>query len=147
MRPGSELIGIGIDLISWSRVERFLAQHSFKLLKRLLTPAEQEAFQKARPPLQFFARCFTAKEAYFKARGANGMGEAGFNQIEILMEGSDRFRAEERSRESRRPTKGQPEPKKVSRVSMSRTPAFGYFFESPDGIGAQIFIWREKSRT
>lgn len=129
MRPGSELIGIGIDLISWNRVKRFLAEHSFEFLQRLLTPAEQKAFQEARSPLQFFARCFTAKEAYFKACGGSGMGEAGFNQIETSMKGKNRFLA----------------------ASSFASPVTclegeGDFFESPDEIGAQILIWRDPTR-
>ena len=130
MRSGNELVGIGIDIVSWSRVERFLAQHSFEFLQRLLTPAEQEAFQRARSPLQFVARCFTANEAYFKACSGGGiMGEAGFNQIETSMKGKNQFRA----------------------VSNSRSPAprlegEGNFFESPDGMGAQILIRREQTR-
>ncbi len=122
MRLGSEFVGAGIDLISWHRVKRFLSQHSFDFLKRLLTSSEQKSFKKSRSPLQFFTRCFTAKEAYFKACGGSAMGEAGFNQIETSLKRNNRF---------------------LASSAHLKVKGEGSFFKSPDGIGAQILIWKE----
>ena len=134
--PSTRLVGIGIDLISWNRVRRFLANHSFEFLKRLFTPSEQTAFHKTKSPVEFFARSFTAKEAYFKACGGSIMGEQGFRGIEILIEKKNRFQVgvdlcvhppDQTGRHVGRPL----QPKTV-----------GKFFSTPDGIGAQIFVWK-----
>ncbi len=84
------LVGIGIDTISWNRAKRFLQEHPFSSVQRLLTPLEQNQFKKTPSPLNFFARSLAAKEAYFKALGGAWMGEAGFRAIEVKME-EDRF--------------------------------------------------------
>ena len=119
---GREIVGVGIDLVSWDRIERFLAEHSAGSLHRLLAPSEQKAFQDAPQPAAFFARCFAAKEAYFKARGDSWMGgENGFGQIEIVMNGKYEFGI------------------------ASDFQAEGKFFESPNGIGARVFLWRERN--
>jgi len=120
MPSASELIGIGVDLISWGRAKRFLARHSFQFVSRLLKPSERDVFLKTQTPVEFFARCFIAKEAYFKARGGEWMGEAGFRDIETVMEKKDRFRIRDRG---------------------FRTE--GHFFEVPDGIAAEVFVWKE----
>ena len=127
MQLGSEIVGIGIDLISWNRIERFLASHSFKYTKRLLTPSEQKTFRKTQSPAQFLARVFVAKEAYFKARGAKWMGEDGFRKIETLIQDEARF--------------------SVTSPPLESGATFqteGRFFPSPDGIGAEVIIWRKK---
>lgn len=121
MQSASELTGVGVDLISWSRAERFLTEHSFGFLKRLLTPAEQAAYQKASSPLHFFARCFTAKEAYFKACGGSGMGEEGFRNIETSIGKDNRFR-----------------------ILRDDARAEGNFFETSDGLGAGVTVWKER---
>lgn len=118
-----KLLGIGIDLVSRSRIKRFLASHSRKFLNRLLTPSEQILFQKSSNAVEFFARSFAAKEAYFKARGGIALREADFHGIEIRMKDRSRFFALNAD------------------VSQSlRTE--GEFFESPDDLGAKVVIWR-----
>lgn len=119
MRPSRKLSGIGIDSISWGRIERFLGQHSFPFIRRLLVPSEQEIFQKTSEPLQFFARTFAAKEAYFKARGGSWMGEAEFRGIEVVMEEGEKFHIRD------------------EQVNE------GTFFELPNGIAARVFVWGE----
>jgi phosphopantetheine--protein transferase-like protein len=116
---GNGPIGAGIDLVSWSRIARFLADHPKESLKRLLTPREQLAFQKTSEPVSFFARSFAAKEAFFKARGDSLVGEASFREVEVLMQGEERFQIARRN----------------------DTWAEGQFFKSPNGIGAKILIW------
>ena len=127
MRSGGRLVGVGVDLISWKRVERFLAEHSRDRLKRILTPSEEASFQKNPYPAQFFARSFTAKEAYFKALEGSGMSEEFFRNLEIREEGKDRFFIRRRG-------------------SLPAPSAEGQFFETPDGLGARVFVWRSKEK-
>ena len=120
MPLGKKLIGIGIDSVAWGRVERFLESHSPESVARLLSPAEQKSFRATSRKLQFFARSFAAKEAFFKASGGGWMGrEAGLRQIEIVMEEASRFRV----------------------ASDFRTE--GEFFETPDGIAARVVVWKK----
>ena len=122
---GRPLIGIGVDVVSWDRLEKLLARHSSDSLKRLLAPSEQTVFQNSSDSLRCFARFFAAKEAYFKASGGSGMGEEGFRQIEVLFgEGGHEFRV----------------------LSDVFDPgghfwAEGEFFEMPEGMGAKVLLW------
>ena len=126
MHSAVKIAGVGVDLISWKRIERFLAEHSSEDLKRVLTPSEQAEFQKAPSSrTQFFARSFTAKEAYFKALEGRGMGTETFHEMEARMEGEDRFR--------------------ISMLDSRGTlPGEGSFFSTPDGLGARVFIWEKE---
>lgn len=120
MSPAKRLVGIGVDSVAWDRMKRFLASHSFQFTKRLLAPSEQKAFQKTARPLQFFARSFAAKEAYFKASGGSWMeGETGFRKIEVRMKGRNRF--------------------KIGRGFQTE----GEFFNVRDGIAARVLIWKK----
>jgi len=116
-------VGIGIDWISWKRLERFLAEHPFEFLKRVLSSPEQTAFRKARSPLRYFGRSFAAKEAYFKAAELSGMGEEVLCQFEARPLGRNRFHI-----------RTTPE----SRFKIP--PAEGRFFESREGIGAALML-------
>ena len=127
MPSRKKLLGVGVDVISWSRAERFLAAHAFEYLKRLLAPSEQKDFENSHHPVRSFASYFTAKEAYFKACGTNllSLGEEEFRQIEIRIEGKRRFRLAANLSEDESSLRGE-----------------GRFFETPNGIGAEIQMWR-----
>lgn len=112
-------LGIGVDVVSLRRIEQFLARHPFESLKRLLAPPEQLVYQSSKSPVHFFARCFAAKEAYFKACGGTGMGEAGLREIETVIEGNDQFR-----------------------IVAEGVHTEGSFFEIPEGVGARVLAWR-----
>lgn len=122
MPSNREIAGIGIDLVSWKRIERLIREHSLESLKRILAPSEQTAFQNASHPAEFLARCFTAKEAFFKARGGSWMGEENFREMEVVMKGRERFS-----------------------VHSNGVRTEGRFFKSPDGIGAQVLLWKRRN--
>ena len=118
MHSGRELIGVGVDSVTWDRVVRFLSDHSPEFTDRLLTEAEQNFFRHTSHKLLFFARSMAAKEAFFKASGGFWMGgEAGFREIEIAMDGNSAFHI--------------PGPFEAA----------GEFFETPRGVGARVMVW------
>lgn len=125
MPPGRRPLGVGIDVLSWKRTERFLASHSLPLIDRLLAPSEQALLKNAHDPVSLFARLFTAKEAAMKAFGDSWVEEGRFRKIEIVLEDKDRF------------TVGAPSGKGIE--------AEGDFFETPNGIGARLVLWSEKN--
>ncbi len=111
-------VGVGVDLISWNRIKRLLREHPLKSVARLLSSKEQAGYETAPRPVEFFARCFVAKEAYLKASENLGFDEGRLRDIEISMEGNSRFRAKGSYRNDRH--------------------AEGNFFPTPDGIGAKL---------
>ena len=123
-----DIFGIGIDVVSWKRIERFLADHLTESLERILTAAERQSFHESVHPVESFARFFTAKEAAFKAQSGSGTAEEGFQQIEIILEGSNRFRVN---------AEGAPPEGELN--------TGGEFFETPEGIGALAVARRNEA--
>lgn len=73
-------MAVGIDVIVISRVQKVLAKHPERFLKRVFTP-EEVAFCRGRVP-ELAAR-FAAKEAVMKALGTGARGLA-WREIEVL---------------------------------------------------------------
>ena len=121
MSVQEEILRLGVDLISWHRIERFLAEHSFESLKRILAPSEQQVFQQSAHPAQSLARFFTAKEAAFKAEGGFWMDESDFRRIEILIKNDWEFTAHLHESEV------------FDDIKLE-----GRFFETPNGLGARV---------
>jgi holo-[acyl-carrier protein] synthase len=68
------VLGVGIDIVPASRVERLLARHGERALRRLFTAGERErAADYAQASLHLAAR-IAAKEAAYKA--LSGLGRA-----------------------------------------------------------------------
>ena len=118
---GEKLIGVGVDQVSWTRLQRFLETHSSEFVTRLLSPSEKENFLQNSHPLQTFARYFVAKEAYFKAAGGVWMGGAsGFAEIEVDCD-EEKFYVRGKGVETH-----------------------GNFFDTPDGLGASVLVWKKR---
>ncbi|HSG02891.1 MAG TPA: holo-ACP synthase [Marinobacterium sp.] len=76
------IVGIGIDIVSISRIEKAL-ERTPKLAERVLTPLEFQEWQQSQQPARFLAKRFAAKEAAVKALGT-GIGRGvGWQQLEI----------------------------------------------------------------
>ena len=63
------IFGIGIDVIEPQRVARLMDKYGERFARRVLTPLEWPAYQKAARPVLFIANRFAAKEAFSKAMG------------------------------------------------------------------------------
>lgn len=68
--------GIGIDVVSVTRVARVLRRHPLRFLKKLLHPQEYTDYHRQKHPARFLARRFAAKEAVVKALGSGFTGGA-----------------------------------------------------------------------
>jgi phosphopantetheine--protein transferase-like protein len=117
------LRGVGVDLVSRSRVKQFLSRHGDYVRERFLNPSERRSFKNL--SLQEFAELFTAKEAFFKACGEAWMGLEGFQGMRIKRRTGDHFEMEWRPGRTKKLYRGE-----------------GYFFRSGDLVGAQAMIWR-----
>lgn len=73
-------MAVGVDVILISRVQKVLAGHPERFLRRVFTPAEVAVCRGRLPEL---AARFAAKEAIMKALGTGARG-LGWREIEIL---------------------------------------------------------------
>jgi holo-[acyl-carrier protein] synthase len=80
------ILGLGIDLIEVSRLEREMARHGDGVIEALFAPAELGVCRRARRPLRAFAIRFAAKEALLKALGTGLSGHVSWHDIEVLGE-------------------------------------------------------------
>jgi holo-[acyl-carrier protein] synthase len=76
-------LAVGVDVIQISRVQKVLARHPERFLRRVFTP-EEVAFCRGR--VRELAARFAAKEAVMKALGTGARGLA-WREIEILPNG------------------------------------------------------------
>lgn len=63
------IVGIGVDLVDISRIERMLGDYGDQFARRILAEAERTAFAASARPVWFLANRFAAKEALSKALG------------------------------------------------------------------------------
>ena len=63
------IVGIGTDVCSLERVAGVLQRHGERFVRRILTPAERERYQRTRDKAGHLAKRFAAKEAFSKAIG------------------------------------------------------------------------------
>jgi holo-[acyl-carrier protein] synthase len=79
------IVGLGIDLVDVSRVERLIARHADRALRRLFTPGEIEyARARVRPALHYAVR-LAAKEAAYKALAGNELARGiGWRELEVV---------------------------------------------------------------
>ena len=68
------IVGIGIDIVNISRIERVLARHGERFLTRIFTPNERRLAQRLPNQSGILAKRWAAKEACSKALGT-GMRE------------------------------------------------------------------------
>lgn len=63
------IVGIGIDIVDVSRIERLLRKYGDQFAGRILAQAERPDFAASSRPVWFLANRFAAKEALSKALG------------------------------------------------------------------------------
>lgn len=63
------IVGIGVDIVDVSRIDRLLAEYGERFAERVLAPAERAAYAQSARPNWFLANRFAAKEALSKALG------------------------------------------------------------------------------
>lgn len=66
------VIGVGIDVVPVERVEKLLARHRERALRRLFTPSERQRAMGLAQDVLHLAGRLAAKEATYKALSADG---------------------------------------------------------------------------
>ncbi len=83
MQPVASIAGLGVDLVRISRFEKFLADPSRSVLKRLFTDSERCYCLSRSAPANHFAARFAAKEALLKAYGLGLRQGLSWQDIEV----------------------------------------------------------------
>ncbi len=78
------IYGIGVDLVSVSRIERVLRRWGDRFTDRVFTPNEVEFCSKRVSPSHAFALRFAAKEAFSKALGLGMRKGIQWRDIEVF---------------------------------------------------------------
>jgi len=88
------VLGVGVDIVPVGRVERLLARHGDRAMRRLFTPAERELARTFPEPALHLAARIAAKEAAYKALSgdetARGIGWLDI-EVERLADGRPRL--------------------------------------------------------
>jgi holo-[acyl-carrier protein] synthase len=63
------IVGVGIDIVDISRIERLLEAYGDQFARRVLAAPELAVFAASARPVWFIANRFAAKEAFSKALG------------------------------------------------------------------------------
>jgi len=83
MKQGTEIIGIGTDILSIERFKSSYSKLGEKFLDKIFTDAEKAYCNKHKDPIVHFAVRFSAKEAVVKALGSGFDEMLTFHDIEI----------------------------------------------------------------
>ena len=78
------IFGIGVDLVSISRIEKVILRWGDKFVSRVFTPDEIENCYNRRSPFSAFALRFAAKEAFSKALGLGMRKGVKWRDIEMF---------------------------------------------------------------
>jgi len=76
------IVGVGLDIVQVSRLEKVWLRHGERFVERCFTGAEAAEAMARRFPAQALAMRFAAKEAFAKAAGL-GMRGLGWREIEV----------------------------------------------------------------
>lgn len=77
-------VGVGVDLVEVSRVERMIAERGPHVFERLLTPAERAYCAEMARPAEHVAVRLAAKEAVYKAlQGSEAARKIGWRDTEV----------------------------------------------------------------
>jgi holo-[acyl-carrier protein] synthase len=78
------IVGVGLDILEVSRMERALSRHGEGFEERVFTESERAYCSGQAFPARAYAVRFAAKEATLKALGTGWSQGLGFQQVEIV---------------------------------------------------------------
>ena len=80
------IVGIGVDIVKVSRIEKVLERHQQRFVERILHPNELAVYIEHSQPLAYFAKRYAAKEALAKALGTGIAKGVNFDEIETQLD-------------------------------------------------------------
>jgi holo-[acyl-carrier protein] synthase len=75
--------GIGVDLVTVTRMSGMLERHGDRLAQRILAPSELDEYATAHDKARFLAKRFAAKEAVAKALGTGLRSPVSMERIAV----------------------------------------------------------------
>jgi len=84
----SRIIGIGIDIVETSRIEKAMLRNPERFRARTFTDREVQYCENKKNRFQHYAARFAAKEAAMKALGTGWSRGVGFSEIEVVNDSS-----------------------------------------------------------
>ncbi len=92
------VVGIGIDAVTISRIDRLLELRGERFLRKVFSAEEIEEGMKRHDRAEFFAVRFAAREAFVKALGTGFGGGVSMHDVEVTKgeRGAPRLRLSER---------------------------------------------------
>lgn len=82
------ILGMGVDLVSVTRIEQAIARWGGRFLKKVYVPSEIKYCQSQPEPNKHFASRFAAKEAFAKAFGTGFSKGLYFKSMIVTREGA-----------------------------------------------------------
>jgi holo-[acyl-carrier protein] synthase len=79
------IVGLGIDRVQISRMEKLLKRHAERAAKRLFTAEERAVCERRARPAECFAARFAAKEAFLKAIGTGLSDGIRWCDVEVVV--------------------------------------------------------------
>ncbi len=125
-----KVLGVGVDLVSITRIQKFLSQHPPARVARLLSETEKKRYRRKKLSAHTLAKIFASKEAFFKTLDEPWMGLEGFSSMETEFLSGGRFLI-----------------KTVSGALAKNGPreAEGTFFKAGKLLGAQVVRWQSSA--
>lgn len=80
------IVGIGVDIVKVSRIEKVLERHQQRFVERVLHVNELAVYSEHGQPLAYFAKRYAAKEALAKALGTGIAKGVNFDEIETQLD-------------------------------------------------------------
>lgn len=83
--PTGQVVGVGVDLVEITRIQRSIEQHAERFLERVFTEQER-AYAEDSPKRRYerYAARFAAKEAAFKVLGTGWRSGIGWTDVEVV---------------------------------------------------------------
>ncbi|MEJ2754953.1 MAG: holo-ACP synthase, partial [Gammaproteobacteria bacterium] len=81
---GLTVLGVGVDVVAISRVEKVIARHGDRFAKRVLSASEWPSYMERTQRGHYVAKQFAAKEAISKALGTGIAAGITFHQLVVL---------------------------------------------------------------
>ncbi len=82
LQKKDKIIGIGVDIISKSRIKKSIKKESF--IKRIFSKYEINISKKIKNKVSYFSKRFAAKEAFVKAIGTGFRYNVNFKDITVI---------------------------------------------------------------
>jgi len=79
------ILGTGIDVIDFAKLDNAISSHGDRFLKRVFTEKEMEYCQSKAKPVQHYAGRFAAKEAVMKALHTGWSEGVGWKDVEVFL--------------------------------------------------------------